>query len=94
MVMKNSHTKEDFSLVVDPEILPENHLVIYNDEVNTFDFVIDSLIKICNHDRLQAEQCTLLIHYRGKCSVKDGDFKGLRPMCEALLERGLTATIE
>ena len=94
MVMKNSHTKEDFSLVVDPEILPENHLVIYNDEVNTFDYVIDSLIKICNHNRLQAEQCTLLIHYKGKCSVKDGDFKGLRPMCEALLERGLTATIE
>ena len=92
--MKNSHTKEDFSLVVDPEILPENHLVIYNDEVNTFDYVIDSLIKICNHNRLQAEQCTLLIHYKGKCSVKDGDFKGLRPMCEALLERGLTATIE
>ena len=94
MVMKNSHTKEDFSLVVDPEILPENHLVIYNDEVNTFDYVIDSLIKICNHNRLQAEQCTLLIHYKGKCSVKDGDFRGLRPMCEALLERGLTATIE
>ena len=92
--MKNSHTKEDFSLVVDPEILPENHLVIYNDEVNTFDYVIDSLIKVCNHNRLQAEQCTLLIHYKGKCSVKDGDFKGLRPMCEALLERGLTATIE
>ena len=94
MLIKNSQTQEDYSLVVDPEILPENHLVIYNDEVNTFDFVIDSLIEICNHNRLQAEQCTLIIHYNGKCSVKDGDFTGLKPMCEALLERGLTATIE
>ena len=94
MVMKNSHTKEDFSLVVDPEILPENHLVIYNDEVNTFDFVIESLITVCKHERMQAEQCTFIIHYNGKCSVKDGEFSGLRPMCEALLDRGLTATIE
>ena len=92
--MRNNQTQEEYSLVVDPEILPENHLVIYNDDVNTFDFVIDSLIKICQHERIQAEQCTFIIHYRGRCSVKDGDFPDLRPLCEALLERGLTATIE
>ena len=92
--MKNSHTKEDFSLVVDPEILPENHLVIYNDEVNTFDYVIDSLIKVCNHNRLQAEQCTLLIHYKGKCAVKNGDYDTLKPMCDAITERNIGATIE
>lgn len=92
--MKNNRTQEEFSLVVDPEVLPENHLVIYNDEVNTFDFVISSLISVCKHERIQAEQCTFIIHYSGRCSVKDGDFKGLQPMCEALLERGLTAVIE
>ena len=92
--MRSNKTIEEFSLVIDPEVKPENHLVIYNDDVNTFDFVIDSLIEVCRHDRLQAEQCTMLIHYKGKCAVKDGSFKGLRPMCEALVDRGLSASIE
>ncbi len=92
--MNNNRTQEDFCLEIDPEVLPENHLVIYNDEVNTFDYVINSLISVCKHERIQAEQCTFIIHYSGRCSVKDGDFKGLRPMCEALLERGLSAVIE
>ena len=92
--MINHQTIEEYSLVIDPEIKPGNHLVIYNDDVNTFDFVIETLIDICNHDRLQAEQCTFLIHYKGKCSVKDGEFDRLRPMCEALLDRGLSASIE
>lgn len=70
------------------------NIVLYNDDVNTFDFVIDSLIKICNHDVIQAVQCTYLAHYVGKCAVKRGTYDELRPMCEALLERGLTATIE
>jgi ATP-dependent Clp protease adaptor protein ClpS len=85
---------EEFSLVIDPEVQPGNHLVVFNDDVNTFDFVIDSLIEVCNHDRVQAEQCTFLIHYKGKCSVKDGEFSGLKPMCEALQDRGLSAVIE
>jgi ATP-dependent Clp protease adaptor protein ClpS len=92
--MRNNKTLEEYSLVIDPEVSPDNHLVIYNDDVNTFDFVIESLIKVCKHDRVQAEQCTYIIHYSGKCSVKDGDFKRLRPMCEALQDRGLSATIE
>jgi ATP-dependent Clp protease adaptor protein ClpS len=69
-------------------------LVLYNDDVNTFEWVIECLKKVCGHDPLQAEQCTYLVHYRGKCAVKDGTFKKLRPLCEALLERGLTARIE
>ncbi len=69
-------------------------LIIYNDDVNTFDFVTQSLIKICKHDALQAEQCTLIIHYNGKCSVKRGSFGKLRPMCDALCDRGLSAEIE
>lgn len=69
-------------------------LILYNDDVNTFDFVTESLIKVCRHDSIQAEQCTYLVHYTGKCVVKNGTFKQLRPMCEALLDRGLTAKIE
>jgi ATP-dependent Clp protease adaptor protein ClpS len=69
-------------------------LVLYNDDYNTFEFVIESLIKVCDHDPLQAEQCTHLVHYKGKCVVKNGTFKKLRPLCESLLERGLTAKIE
>lgn len=71
----------------------QNELVIYNDDFNSFDYVIDTLIKVCGHEPLQAEQCTLMIHYNGKCSVKRGEFKKLRPLCENILERGLTAEI-
>ncbi|PBQ34968.1 Clp protease ClpS [Sphingobacteriaceae bacterium] len=69
-------------------------LILYNDDVNTFDFVSESLIKVCKHDAIQAEQCTYLVHYTGKCVVKNGTFKVLKPLCEALLERGLSAKIE
>jgi len=69
-------------------------LILYNDDVNTFEFVTESLIKVCEHDVIQAEQCTYLVHYTGKCVVKNGTFKKLKPLCEALLERGLSAKIE
>jgi ATP-dependent Clp protease adaptor protein ClpS len=69
-------------------------LVLYNDDVNTFEFVTESLITVCKHDALQAEQCTYLIHYTGKCAVKNGTFKKLKPLCQALLDRGLSAQIE
>ncbi len=69
-------------------------LIVYNDDVNTFDFVIESLIKVCKHDFLQAEQCTILIHYTGKAQIKRGSYEELEPMCTALLERGLSAQIE
>jgi ATP-dependent Clp protease adaptor protein ClpS len=72
----------------------DKQLILYNDDVNTFEFVAESLIKVCGHDALQAEQCTYLVHYTGKCVVKSGTFKKLRPMCEALLDRGLSAQIE
>ncbi len=69
-------------------------IILHNDDVNTFDHVIMSLIDICDHDPLQAEQCAWLVHYTGKCSVKRGPFNALRPMCEALCERGLSADIQ
>jgi ATP-dependent Clp protease adaptor protein ClpS len=80
----------------DSVLLEENlkSLILYNDDVNTFDFVTESLIKVCHHEPLQAEQCTYLVHYTGKCAVKSGTFKKLKPFCEALLDRGLSAQIE
>ena len=71
-----------------------NSLVLHNDEVNTFDFVIECLIDICKHTTEQAEQCTYLVHYKGKCDVKTGSFSVLRPMRNALIEKGLSATID
>ncbi len=72
----------------------ENSLVLHNDEVNTFDFVIECLIDVCEHTTEQAEQCTYLIHYKGKCDVKNGSFDLLRPLRNALVDKGLSATIE
>jgi ATP-dependent Clp protease adaptor protein ClpS len=69
-------------------------LVLYNDDHNTFDWVIECLVKVCDHEPMQAEQCAHLVHYKGKCVVKSGTFKKLRPFCESLLEKGLTAKIE
>lgn len=70
------------------------NLVLFNDEVNTFDFVIDALIQVCGHEPIQAEQCTILVHFKGKCIVKEGEYSDLEPMCSALLDRGLTAEIQ
>lgn len=70
-----------------------NSLILFNDEFNTFDFVIDSLIEVCEHDPIQAEQCTNIIHYNGKCDVKSGAKEKLLPFKKELLRRGLTAEI-
>ncbi len=69
-------------------------LIVWNDEVNTFEWVITTLIEVCNHTEEQAEQCSLIIHFKGKCSVKQGDYDTLKPLCEAITERGIGATIE
>jgi ATP-dependent Clp protease adaptor protein ClpS len=69
-------------------------LILYNDDFNTFEFVASCLVSICGHLPLQAEQCTYLVHYTGKCAVKHGSFRELKPLCEALLEKGLSAKIE
>lgn len=75
-------------------IVSQQDLIVYNDDVNSFDHVIESLIKVCKHDTIQAEQCTTIIHYSGKCQVKRGTFEKLEPMCTALLDRGISAVIE
>lgn len=68
-------------------------VILHNDDVNTFEHVIISLMEICGHEPLQAEQCAWIVHNNGKCSVKRGRFDALKPMCEALCERGLSADI-
>ncbi|PIZ06327.1 MAG: hypothetical protein COY57_02595 [Flavobacteriales bacterium CG_4_10_14_0_8_um_filter_32_5] len=78
---------------VKEKITKEHHLVVFNDDVNTFDFVIEMLVKVCEHDVLQAEQCTYIIHYKGKCAVKKGNYQTLRNMSEALSDAGLTVEI-
>jgi ATP-dependent Clp protease adaptor protein ClpS len=70
-----------------------HEIILFNDDVNTFDFVIDSLIEICDHTAEQAEQCALLVHYKGKCAVKTGEYDELKPRCTQLLTRGLSAEI-
>ncbi|CAM1372881.1 Clp protease ClpS [Tenacibaculum litopenaei] len=71
----------------------KHEIILYNDDVNTFDFVIDSLISVCEHTPEQAEQCTVLVHYKGKCAVKTGEYKDLEPRCTKLLDLGLSAEI-
>jgi ATP-dependent Clp protease adaptor protein ClpS len=75
------------------EITELMDLVVFNDDVNTFEHVIATLIKVCKHTPEQAEQCTLLIHYKGKCAVKKGSFEELRPLREAICEVGIDAKI-
>lgn len=70
-----------------------NEIVLYNDDVNTFDYVIDTLINACDHTPEQAEQCSILVHYKGQCTVKTGEYKELEPRCTMLLEAGLSAEI-
>ena len=87
-------TEEEELVLVETKEAEEKRLVLFNDEVNTFDFVINSLIDVCKHEIMQAEQCTLIVHYNGKCAVKNGEYDILEPMCSALLDRGLTAEIQ
>ncbi|MCC6701865.1 MAG: ATP-dependent Clp protease adaptor ClpS [Fluviicola sp.] len=75
-------------------LVDQKDLIVFNDDVNTFDHVIESLIKVCKHEVEQAEQCTWIIHFNGKCQVKRGEYEKLEPLCTALLERGISAEIQ
>jgi ATP-dependent Clp protease adaptor protein ClpS len=72
----------------------ESVLILFNDDVNTFDFVIESLIEICHHGPEQAEQCAMIAHLKGKCAVKSGNYMDLKGMCDELNLRGLTVSLE
>lgn len=93
-VMHDIEIEEEIDLQIDELLKPTKEIVLYHDNHNTFDFVIESLVKVCNHSMIQAEQCTFIVHHNGKCSVKRGEFEKLKPICTALLDRGLTAEIQ
>lgn len=80
-------------VLVEEAVGNNNEIVLYNDDVNTFDHVIDTLMRVCKHTAEQAEQCSLIVHYNGKCTVKTGELKELKPQCTLLLEAGLSAEI-
>ena len=94
MMRNNIETETLEQVEVKEKTQKELNVVLYNDDVNSFDFVINSLIEVCNHDPIQAEQCTFLVHFKGKCEVKRGSFADLRPIRNELTNRGLSATIE
>ena len=83
--------KEEVEVLVEEGHL--NEIVLFNDEVNTFDHVIETLVHVCKHSYEQAEQCSLLVHYKGKCTVKTGVYEELEPQCSQLLKAGLSAEI-
>ncbi len=71
----------------------ENAIIVYNDDVNTFEHVIDSFVDVLKHTLEQAEQCAFIIHTKGKCKVKQGEYDVLLPLCSAILDRGISAEI-
>ena len=83
--------QEELEVLIQEE--KKHEIVLHNDDVNTFDYVIDSLVSVCDHTLEQAEQCSVLVHYKGKCTVKTGQYKDLEPRCSKLLQLGLSAEI-
>ena len=90
----NSHIETQDEVEVEVKLDDDWSLVVYNDDYNTFDHVIERLVNICNHSVLQAEQCAVIIHFKGKCTVKSGAYEKLEPMCTSLLEADITAEVE
>lgn len=93
--MKYAYQEEILEEVITEEALIDiKNLIVLDDDYNTFDHVINTLIKVCKHSQEQAEQCTLIVHYKGKCSVKKGTFEELKPMCDAIHDAGIGAEIK
>ncbi|WP_350287669.1 ATP-dependent Clp protease adaptor ClpS [uncultured Croceitalea sp.] len=88
-------TKEKISeeLILEEEVVKQSEIVLFNDDVNTFDHVIGTLVDVCEHSPEQAEQCALIVHYKGKCTVKTGEYDDLKPRCSRLLKAGLSAEL-
>ncbi len=92
MSTKEKIQEQEDVAVLEQEV-PQHEIILFNDDVHTFDYVIDALIDVCEHDYIQAEQCTILVHYKGKCGVKTGEYEELKPKCSKLLQLGLSAEI-
>ena len=92
--MTKTWTKEETDVIECVDTNSGKNLVLHNDDHNSFDWVIECLVDICQHSYEQAEQCSLLVHYKGKCAVKEGIEERLKPLKDGLSDRGLSATIE
>ena len=90
----NPKYDEQFDTDLLTEVEPPYQLLVWNDDVNTFEWVIDTLIEICGHTKEQAEQCAMLIHYKGKYAVKKDSYESLKPQCDAINDRNINATLE
>ena len=88
----NPHEEEDYECLTATE--DGYALIVWNDDINTFDWMIETLIQVCGHEPEQAEQCAILIHFTGKCAVKKGSYEDLKPMCDAINLREINATLE
>jgi len=88
----DTKTWEDTELLTDTE--DPCQLIVWNDEVNTFEWVIETLMEVCGHSYEQAEQCSYIIHFKGKYAVKNGSYDDLKPECDAITDRGIGATVE
>ena len=84
----------DYDDAVDVLDEKSRHLVLHNDDVNTFDHVITSLVEICSHEIVQAEQCAYIVHFNGKCDIKTGTYEALYPVRDKLISKGLSVTID
>lgn len=94
MMSANPHTRPNGQIDILTEVEDFCTLIVWNDDVNTFEWVIDTLIKICGHSQEQAEQCAIIIDSKGKYAVKEGSYDLLKPQCDAITDRGINATIE
>ena len=93
MSMEKPQIEKESELEVLTQVEREHEIILYNDDVNTFDHVINSLVAYCDHTYEQAEQCAYIVHYSGKCGVKSGSYEELEPICLKLLEVQLSAEI-
>lgn len=89
--MKKQQTKPIDS--TDQLLTSRNELILFNDDVNSFDFVIESLVEVCDHDLVQAEQCAMIAHFKGKCGIKSGTLSELTPMNNELNNRGISTVL-
>lgn len=93
-VIAAAKAMEEFDTEMMDELATSFNLIVWNDNVNSFDWVIETLVEVCGHTPEQAEQCAFIIHFHGKYAVKNGDYETLKPMREAIVDRGINATIE
>ncbi len=93
-ILSNKELEEILLAEMEATTSNKSEIIVYNDDYNTFDWVIQCFMEVFNHAYDQSEQLSMLIHFKGKASVKSGTYESLKPLKDALVERGLSAVIE